>query len=440
MPRFLSIMCFLVLSSSLFAEDWPQWMGPKRDNVWRETGILEKYPEGGPKVVWRAPVAGGYAGPSVSEGRVYVMDYVTSENVKVDNFDRKQFSGSERILCLEEATGKELWKHEYAVRYGISYPAGPRCTPTVHEGKVYALGAEGHLHCLEAKSGDVVWSKHFPKDYQADTPLWGYAAHPLVDGQKLICIVGGKNGSHAVAFDKDTGKEIWRALDTKEPGYVPPKIIEAGGVRQLILLHPMALVSLDPETGKTYWQEPYEAENGAVIMTPVHAGNLLYAGGFSNKNLLVELDPDEPAAKVLWRDKPKSAISPINVQPFLDKGTLYGFDQNGFLYGVEFATGKRLWQTGKPINSERPVNSATAFLVKNGERFWMFSERGELLITKLSPKGYEEIDRAKVIEPTNTAFGRDVVWCPPAWANRRLYVRNDKECLCIDLAAKTKAD
>jgi outer membrane protein assembly factor BamB len=170
-------------------------------------------------------------------------------------------------------------------------------------------------------------------------------------------------------------------------------------------------------------------------MTPVHAGNLLFAGNFSNKNILIQLDQDRPTAKTLWQDRPKTAISPINVQPFLESGTLYGFDQNGLLYGMELATGKRLWQTGKPLRSERPLGSATAFLVKNGKRFWMFNERGELLITKLSPQGYEEIDRVKVIEPTNVAFGRDVVWCPPAWANRRVYVRNDKECLCLDLAA-----
>ncbi|MCA9070841.1 MAG: pyrrolo-quinoline quinone, partial [Planctomycetaceae bacterium] len=156
---------------------------------------------------------------------------------------------------------------------------------------------------------------------------------------------------------------------------------------------------------------------------------------FSNKNILIQLDEDRPAAKTLWQDRPKTAISPVNVQPFLEEGTMYGFDQNGFLYGVELKTGKRLWQSGEPVKAERPLNSATAFLTKNGERFWMFNERGELLITKLSPQGYEEIDRVKVIEPTNVAFGRDVVWCPPAWANRRVYIRNDKECVCLDLAA-----
>ncbi len=431
----LLLASFLVLiATNLSAADWPQWMGPNRDNVWQEKGVLESFPQGGPKVLWRVPVAGGYAGPAVADGRVYVTDYVTDENVQVDNFDRKQFSGTERILCFDEATGKEIWKHEYPVRYRLSYPSGPRCVPNVHEGKVYTLGAEGDLFCLDAKTGLVVWSKNFPKDYQAKTPLWGFAAHPLIDGQKLICVVGGRD-AHAVAFDKNTGKEIWRALKTPEPGYVPPTIIEAGRVRQLILFHPRAVASLNPETGKLYWSLSYEATNGAAIMTPVRGGNLLYAGSFSNKNILIQLDKDQPAAKTLWQDRPKAAISPVNVQPYLEAGTLYGFDQNGLFYGVELTTGKRLWQSGEPLKSERPVNSGTAFLVKNGKRFWMFNERGELLITKLSPQGYEEIDRVKVIEPTNAAFGRDVVWCPPAWANRRVYIRNDKECICLDLAA-----
>ena len=288
--------------------------------------------------------------------------------------------------------------------------------------------------CLDTQTGNVEWSKNFPSDYQAKTPLWGFAAHPLIDGDKLICIVGGRD-AHAVAFDKETGDEIWRALRTPETGYVPPSIIEAGGVRQLILFHPSAVASVDPESGKLYWSVPYEATNGAAIMTPVHEDNLLFAGSFSNTNILIELDQDKPAAKTLWRDRSKKAISPVNVQPFLQDGTLYGFDQNGLMYGVELKTGERLWQSGKPVNTERPSNSATAFIVKNGERFWMFNEHGELLIAKLSPKGYEEIDRVKVIEPTNNAFGRDVVWSPPAWANRKVYLRNDKEFLCLDLAA-----
>src|SRR4029079_15599930 len=134
-------------------------------------------------------------------------------------------------------------------------PAGPRCTPTVHEGKVYALGAEGNLLCLDAASGKPVWSKDFQKDYKATTALWGYSSHPLVDGMKLICVVGGE-GSVAVAFNKDTGKEVWKAINSKDPGYTSPSIIEAGGRRQLLIWHPEAICSLDPESGKEFWSVP----------------------------------------------------------------------------------------------------------------------------------------------------------------------------------------
>ena len=202
-----SISFALVLfgGSVAFADDWPQWMGPNRDAVWSETGIVEKFPDGGPKVLWRTPIGIGYSGPSVVGKRVFVMDYLTKDDVKKENFDRKkELTGTERVLCIDADSGKIVWKHGYPRKYTISYPNGPRCTPTVHEGKVYALGAEGDLCCLNAETGDVVWKKNFEKEYGAKTALWGYASHPLVDGKKLICIVGGKD-SEVVAFDKDAG-------------------------------------------------------------------------------------------------------------------------------------------------------------------------------------------------------------------------------------------
>src|SRR5262249_35824865 len=176
-------------------DDWPQWLGPQRDGVWRETGILEKFPKDGPKVRWRAPVGGGYAGPAVADGKVFVLDRVLSPGSKdPDNlFARSKSEGVERVLCLEEATGKVLWKHEYECKYDVSYPCGPRCTPVVAGGKVYTLGAMGNLFCLEEATGKVAWSKDFVKDYRAPVALWGFAAHPLLDGDKLICLVGGEN-------------------------------------------------------------------------------------------------------------------------------------------------------------------------------------------------------------------------------------------------------
>jgi outer membrane protein assembly factor BamB len=407
-------------------------MGPKRDNIWREDGIIDKFPAGGPKVLWRAPVAGGYAGPAVANGRVFVADYVTSADVKVDNFGRKEFTGSERVLALDEKTGKEIWKYEYPVKYSISYPAGPRCTPTVHGDTVYTLGAEGNLMAFEAATGKIVWSHDLKTEYKTKSALWGYAAHPLIDGKKLITLVGGE-GSHVVAFDKDTGKEIWKAEYQQEQGYSPPVIIEAGGVRQLIVTGPKAVRSLDPETGSRYWTEPYEADNGGIIMTPVRSGEYLYVGGYRSKNLLLKLAADKPAVTVVWRDKKNAGLSPINVQPFLDKGILYGYNEDGTLYAVELPSGARLSDSGGPVG-EKIVGSGTAFIIRHADRYFFFAETGYLTIGTLTPKGYEETDRAKLLEPTNNAFGRKVVWCPPAFANKHIYVRNDKEIICVDLA------
>ena len=170
------LLTVVLLASAARADDWPQWLGPRRDSVWRETGLLDKFPEGGPKVVWRTPIGSGYSGPAVVGDRVYVMDYVTSDNIKRDNFARMRLDGEERVLCLDGESGKILWKHSYPRKYTISYPSGPRCTPTVVDGKVYALGAEGNLWCLSAQSGSVLWSKDFNKDYKADAARLAWLA------------------------------------------------------------------------------------------------------------------------------------------------------------------------------------------------------------------------------------------------------------------------
>lgn len=436
--RLILLTLLLIPPAMSFADDWPQWMGPKRDNVWRETGLLEEFPDAGLRVRWRTPIAGGYAGPAVVGTRVYVTDYVTKDNVKVDNFDRKTFTGNERVLCLNETDGAVIWQHEYPVKYTISYPSGPRCTPVVHEGKVYALGAEGNLCCLDAAMGKVIWEKDLKTAYKTKSAIWGYAGHPLIDGQKLITLAGGAD-SHLVALDKDTGAELWRSQTIKEQGYCPPTIIEAGGAQQLINYSPSAVLALNPEDGKLLWSVPYEATSGSIIMSPVKSGDLLYCGGYSDKNLLLRLAKDKPGAEVVWRDQRKAGISPVNVQPFADNGTLYGFDQNGELMAIEIATGKRLWTSTAPIDGKRPAGSATAFIVKYagttaGNRYWLFNDLGELILAELSPTGYKEIARSKpIVERTNSAFGRAVVWCMPAFANKRMYVRNDKECVCVEL-------
>ncbi len=424
-------------SSAGHGEDWPQWMGGHRDNVMSEALSIDGFDSETLEPVWKMDVAGGYAGPAVSQGRVFVSDYVTSADMTVANFERQAFSGIERVFCLDAANGKVLWKHEYPVNYSVSYPAGPRCTPTVDGDRVYSLGTEGNLFCFAVDSGEIVWSKDLPRDFGTKTALWGYASHPLVDGDKLICVVGGE-GSHMVAFDKLTGEVVWRQGTSREQGYVPPTIIEAAGVRQLIAGRPDAIASLDPETGKEYWSVPYEASNGSIIMSPItietDGAQYLFMGGYDKKNVMMKLTADKPGVEVLWQDENRLGLSPVNVQPIVIDQVVYGFNADGRLLAFKVPGGERLWETSQPL-SDRPLGSSTAFIVRLGQtdRVLMFTELGDIVLGSLSPEGFEEIDRAHVIEPTGVAFGRRVVWSAPAYSDGRMYVRNDKELRCIKL-------
>jgi hypothetical protein len=168
------------------------------------------------------------------------------------------------------------------------------------------------------------------------------------------------------------------------------------------------------------------------IAAPRRLGDNLFVGG-QGAAVMLKLDPDKPGVKEAWRG---GKLFPVNVTPFLEGGMIYGVDQSGLLCGVRLDTGASAWETSEPVSGERPLPSGTAFLVKNGDRFFLFNERGELVIARLTPKGYEEVDRRKLLAPTNTAAGRDVVWSHPAFANKCVFARNDKEIICASLAAE----
>jgi outer membrane protein assembly factor BamB len=432
----LGVLGLLTLASLAVAADWPQWMGPNRDDVWSEDGILEKFPDGGPKVLWRAPVHGGYSGPAVAGGKVYVADYLRAEgDAKPNPTKRNSLKGKERLLCLDARTGKELWKHEYDCPYTISYPAGPRCTPTVASGKVYLLGAMGDLTCLDADKGTVIWTKCLPKVYRAPVPLWGYAGHPLVYKSLVICSAGGE-GSGVVALDRETGKEAWRALDAPEIGYSPPSLIEAGGKTQLLIFNGKGVHSLDPDTGKLYWFEPLTTSYAMAIMSPVKGGDYLFAGGHSGRSAGWKLDTSKPAAKKVWQGARNTGLSPVSGTPFVEDGVVYGIDGDGTFRAMRIATGERLWGTTRPVVGKeggRAIEGAT-FVTKNGKRFFLFGENGDLVIARLSPEKYDEVSRGKLLDPVGVGLGRKVVWSHPAYANRCVFARNDKEILCASLA------
>lgn len=414
------------------AEDWPEFRGPHRAGVWKETGILERFSTPTLKPAWRTPIGGGFAGPAVAAGRVYVTDFVAAPGNK----------GTERAHCLDEKTGKILWTREWPVSYqGISYAYGPRATPTVDGPRVYVVGASGQLLALNASNGEVLWQKSYVTDYNTTMPVWGISSAPIVDGNRLIAVVGGQPDAKVVAFDKLTGKELWRALPSdSEPGYSQPILVESSGVRQLIVWHPAALASLDPATGKVLWQEPFRINLSVALATPVHDNARVLVTSFYNGSLLMQLDGSH--ARKLWQGKSASEIntdglhSVVNT-PVIDGEHIYGICSYGQFRCLNLKTGERVWET-MDVTKEK-ARWASGFIVRNGDRYFINNDRGELIIAKLSPKGYEEISRASLIKPTSNPGNRrelgSVNWTHPAYANRHLYTRNDEEIIAVPLAA-----
>jgi outer membrane protein assembly factor BamB len=435
-------------ANAVRADDWPQWLGPNRDGVWRETGIIEKIPKGGLPTLWRVPVNAGYCGPAVSQGRVFLLDRVGGKMPERKRGDRSipQVPGNERALCLDARTGEKLWEHTYDCAYRIDYPAGPRATPIVKGGRVFALGAMGDLRCLDAEKGDLIWAVNFVTNFHADVPVWGWAAHPLLDGDRLICLVGG-NDSAVVAFHRNTGKEVWRALTAKEIGYAPPMLVTVGGKRQLVIWHPDAVAGLEPETGKVLWTNAYPVNAKArrpevTIATPRFDGRRLFLSQYYQGSLMLELMAEPPSAKVLWNRHGKNDFSDglhtIMTTPVLRNGFIYGVCGEGELRCLDAATGERKWETYALVDDKK-APLANAFIVEQGDRYWILNDQGELILARLNPQGYEEISRTKLLEPQENTRGRDVLWCHPAFANRCAYVHNGKELICISLAVPPPA-
>jgi outer membrane protein assembly factor BamB len=343
------------------------------------------------------------------------------------------------VLCFAAADGKLLWKHEYDCTYRVHYPSGPRATCAVAGGKVYALGTMGDLHCLDAAKGDVLWRKSLPELGKTKPPVWGYASHPLVDGDLIYTLAGGEN-SAVIALDKDTGAVRWQALTVKEVGYAPLMIYTTGGKRQLIAWHTEAIAGLDPATGKTYWSQAFpdgEPERpGISVAVPRLENDLLFVSSPHHGSLMLRLHKDKPGAEVVWKGKSRDVGRPDGLHslmgaPVLQGGHVYGVCNFGELRCLKADTGQRLWEHP---TVERKSLGPTTFLVPHGDRFFLFDDQGDLIIARLTPKGYEELDRAHVIEPTLHSRGRDVVWCHPAFALRCLFVRNDEELVCVSLA------
>jgi outer membrane protein assembly factor BamB len=437
-----------------FADDWPEWRGKGRLGEYKESGILDTFPAGGLKIKWRTPIHAGYTGPAVAGGRVFVTDFRMVKpgegppsTAEMSMRRATGLVGVERAVAIEETTGKILWTKEWDADYTgtmQSYAIGPRATPTVDGDRVYIQTTMGRLLCLNAAKGTVLWEKDYAREFGLKVPVWGMTASPLVDGPRVVAVTGGQEGS-LVAMDKLTGKVLWKAVPTgaSGPGYSSPFLMEAGGARQLIYWHPAGVASFAPVTGEKLWEQEWkQTATGLVIATPVHAKNWLLMSSFYKGSMMMDLDPAKPQAKMAWKGASESEINTdglhsITSTPVIDGDYIYGVCSYGQFRCLEVSTGNRVWET-QDVTKEK-ARWASAFLVRHGDRYFINNDRGELIIAKLSPKGYEEIARTTLIKPTATAgIGRRemkaVNWTHPAYANRTLYTRNDEELIAVSLS------
>ena len=353
---------------------------PGRLGVWTETGILDRFPDKGlagavadadPRRLRRP---GGRRRPRVR--------HRLSQTARV-------LRGTERMLSLDESTGRVLWTREWEANYGgmlDTWAIGPAATPTVDGDRVYVLGRAGTLSCLNAETGDVVWQKDYVKDYGAEMPTWGFTGAPLVDGNRLICLVGGAPNAKVVAFDKMTGKEIWRALPSNsEPGYAQPIIINAGGTRQLIIWHPVAVSSLDPATGSVYWEQPFKIDYGMTVPTAVQSGSRLLVSCFYNGSLMLSLD-DENAGGPRALEGQERQRNPDR-RPARG-GRHAGHRRRLHLRHLQLRPvalpqcEDRRARLGDAGGDREKARWASGQIVRHGDRYFINNDRGDLIIAR----------------------------------------------------------
>ena len=417
-------LAVLVIATSAHAEDWPQWRGIHRDATWSETGLLQSFPPEGLKVLWRVPVGVGFSSPCIVQGKVYVTDsQVTRTNAR------------ENVHCLDAATGKPIWTHTYDVvypEYGTDpdHPFGPVATPVIADGKVYTLGRVSNLLCLDASTGRMLWHNDLPKQYETKDDLRGPNSSPIVESNLVIIAIAKSPQVSIVAFNKDSGRQVWEALN-EIPSNTSPIVIDSAGRRQLIVLAYKSVAALDPATGKIIWRQDVPIWGNYAVPTPVWKDDLLLMSG-----LMLKLNRDKPGASILWPDE----LRPLRIYvsdtstPLLQDGLVFSPTRKGELLCLDVITGKQLWQTNGVSESSSGA-SIHMTAVPSIRAALLFTDRGDLILSRLSAAGYQDLGRFHLLEPTADYGQRKMAWTPPAYANRCVFARNDKELVCASLAA-----
>jgi outer membrane protein assembly factor BamB len=409
MPVLRVSLLLLWCASAASADDWPQWLGPRRDNSSPE--VVAPWKEA-PKVLWRLPAGEGNSSPVVAAGRVFF-------HAKVKDKDE------EEVTACDAETGKIAWQTTYPrAAFTSLFGNGPRATPSVAGGNVYTFGITGIATCFEAATGKQVWQVDALKDFNATNLFFGTACSPLVEGNGILLNIGAK-GASIVALNKDNGRVLWKSLDDRA-SYASPVIFGEGKDRQVVFLTGQGLVSLNPDDGELYWKVPLVDKLFESSATPARAGDILVGSAitYGSVGLMLESKSGKPSAKEIWKNEALTSYfsTPVAVGQdmlYLVTGTKPpSLSNTATLHCVEAKTGRVLWSKSK-------VGTYHASLLRTGDnKLLMLEEPGNLVLIDPDPKGYRELARAKICGEA---------WAHPALANGKLYVRDNKEIICIQL-------
>jgi outer membrane protein assembly factor BamB len=394
--------------------------------VWYQNFDFDTLKPDNLKKIWEAQVSQGYSGPTVAQGRIYLTDY-TKDPVP-----------SERVLCLDAETGKLIWDYTYACEYsGFGYPVGPRASVLVHDDRAYSFGAMGHLFCFDAATGKILWQHNTLEEYNSRIPIWGFASSPVIEDDLLIVQFGGQPGACIVAFNKNTGKEVWRALDDNA-SYSAPIIIDQAGKRVLVCWTGNHFTGLDPLNGHVYWKIPFTPREMIMnIASPVYAPPYLFFSSFFDGAWLIRLNTNTPEAELVWyrhgeNEQNTDALHCCISTAVTDGDFIYGLDSYGEMRCLDLKTGDRIWEDNTLVPHARWAN---VHFVCQGDRTWAFNEIGELVLCVLTPEGLRDRGRVRLIEPVAVSPNprNGVCWAHPAFAGDKIYVRNDERIICYQL-------
>lgn len=406
--------CALAVAS-IHAADWPQILGPNRNGTYEGKGLADAWPKEGPRLVWQKKIGAGFAGPAVAGGRLILFHRLGDKEV---------------VECLNANDGKAFWQFDYPTRYedSFGFDPGPRAVPTIADGRVFTFGAEGALHCLSLADGKKLWSVDCQQDFGAPKGFFGLACSPLVEGKAIIVNVGGKgapNSSSArtsgiVAFDKDTGKVLWKAVDD-EPSYSSPSAATIGGQRLAFVLTRAHFVGLDPANGKVHFQLPFRPPVQASV-----TGALPLVIG---EQVFISAAYDLGAALLRFKDGQPEKVWSGDEQLTLQFTT--AVHRDGFLYGLhgrhDFPGGTELrcveLKTGKVRWSKSGLSGANVLLA--GDQLLVLTENGQLIRIAATPEKFSETARAQILGGGVRAY--------PALADGLFYARDKGKLVCVGL-------